>query len=443
MKAPIPAVNDDGELRGTVPFDAYYDAERRLYLVRNGGGRWLSFAEQQFKRRLRAAGFRTRALDGERVSQADDVMLWLQDQRDVTYAAPLAGRSAGFYEENGARYLVTEGPRFVAPLKGEWPTLHAVLDNLFVRNEPVHGERQWQTFMCWTKGTVDALRAGRAKEAQSLTLAGPPQRLKSLLQRLLTPMMGGRECKPYLFMSGRTPFNAELFEAEHLILEDEHMSRRTCDRLAFGAAIKAVVANQTHNCHRKGRTGITLSPFWRVTITLNDEPDALLVLPPLDNHVADKFILLRASRFPLPMPTATHEERHAFWLRLMGELPAFLHYLLNEYQPPAALRDERYVVAGWHHPELAEALHGLSPAAALLGLIDLLAPWGADGEWEGTAEELRAELFRHGATATDARRLLEWPKACNTYLATLEKRPSSRVERHRTNTARHWLIRRP
>ena len=189
--------------------------------------------------------------------------------------------------------------------------------------------------------------------------------------------------------------------------------------------------------------GQTLRPFWRLTITLNDEPETLLVLLPLDEHVADKIVLLRASRYPLLMPTITHDENHEFWQRLMSELLAFLHCLLHEYEPPAELRDARYVVAGWHNPELAEALHGLSPAAALLGLIDYLAPWGSANEWEGTAEELRPQLLQNGCTATDARRLLEWPQACGNYLATLAKKNGARVQPHRTNTARLWIIRRP
>lgn len=424
--------------------DAYYETNRRLYLTRNAGGRWLPFAEGQFKKRLRAEGIRAKAYEGENLAPADQVLLFLQDHRDMGYAAPLAGRAAGFYAENGARYLVTDSPHFLTPEKGEWRMLRAFLENLLVNNEPEHGARQWHTFLTWLKGSVEALRAGMTKEAQALAIAGPPQSGKSLLQRLITHLLGGRECKPFLFMSGRTPFNAELFEAEHLALEDEHMSRKLADRLTLAAAIKGFVANETHSCHRKYCTPITLRPFWRLTITLNDEPEALLVLPPLDEHVADKILLLRASRFALPMPTTTKDERAGFWRCLMGELPAFLHCLLNEYQPPDGFTDARYVVVGWHHPVLAEALHELSPSAALLALIDQLAPWGAlEDEWEGTAEELRTQLFQHSGTAADARRLLEWQQACGNYLATLAKKNPERVQPHRTNTACLWIIRKP
>src|SRR5207253_4805998 len=140
-------------------------------------------------------------------------------------------------------------------------------------------------------------------------------------------------------MAGKTPFNAELFEAEHLVLEDEHMSRKLSDRLLLGAAIKAVVANESHSCHRKYCTPITLRPFWRLTITLNDEPEALLVLPALDDHIADKILLMRTSCFPMPMCTVTHDDRGRFWDTLTAELPAFLYYLLNQYTSPEELKD--------------------------------------------------------------------------------------------------------
>jgi hypothetical protein len=425
------------------PVDAFYDSERRLYLMRNGSDRWLSYTTDQFKPRLRKLGFRTRANPEERISPADDALLLLQDHRDVRYAGPLAGRSSGFYEENGARFLVTEDFRLLEPVAGNWRMLRTILKNLFVLGEPEHGVKQWHTFLTWLKGSIEALRARKFKEAQALAIAGPVRSGKSLLQRLLTPLLGGRECKPFGFMAGKTSFNAELFESEHLVLEDEHMSRKLSDRLQLAAAIKAVVANEAHSCHRKYCTPLTLRPFWRLTITLNDEPEALLVLPPLDEHVADKIVLLRASRYPLPMCTETHDERAKLWELLLAELPAFLHYLLNDYVVAPDMKDSRYVVAGWHHPVLAAALHELSPAAALLVLIDMLKPWDEEPEWHGRADELRSALLHDQATAADAKRLLEWPQACGSYLGVLAKKQPDRVCQHRTSTERNWIVRAP
>jgi hypothetical protein len=34
-------------------------------------------------------------------------------------------------------------------------------------------------------------------------------------------MLGGPSAKPYHYMTGKTTFNADLFRAEHLMIEDE------------------------------------------------------------------------------------------------------------------------------------------------------------------------------------------------------------------------------
>ncbi len=65
-------------------------------------------------------------------------------------------------------------------------------------------------------------------------------------------------------------------------------------------------------CHAKHREPLTLTPFWRLSISVNDEPENLMVLPPIDESLGDKMILLKARRTEMPMPTGTTEERDAF-----------------------------------------------------------------------------------------------------------------------------------
>src|SRR5947199_8807639 len=90
---------------------------------------------------------------------------------------------------------------------------------------------------------------------------------------------------------------------------------------------KNITVNDWQRCHAKNRVAIGLAPFWRLSVTVNDEPENLMVLPPIDDSIEDKLIILRAWKFPMPMPTATLQQRKAFWKRLEQELPAFLHYL--------------------------------------------------------------------------------------------------------------------
>ena len=152
-------------------------------------------------------------------------------------------------------------------------------------------------------------------------------------------------------MSGLTPFNSDLFEAEHLMIEDEQASTDIRARRNFGAQLKNITVVDWQRCHAKNRVAISLSPFWRLSVTVNDEPENLMVLPPIDDSIEDKLIILRASKFPMPMRTATLEQRKVFWQRLIDELPAFLDFLL-QWEIPRELTSERFGMRHFHHPDI-------------------------------------------------------------------------------------------
>ncbi|MFT5470268.1 MAG: hypothetical protein ACI8UO_005395 [Verrucomicrobiales bacterium] len=419
-----------------IPFDAYYDVERKEYLILNADQRWLPQTLGQFNRRLRNAGIADKAALG-RISQH------IEDHSDVKYAAPLAGRPSGFFQENGIRILVTSSPDFIDPIEGDWGTLRSVMEGLFVDSEEDHGCSQWNTFNGWLRVSIDALRNCRRQDGQALAIAGERDCGKSLIQHLITSMLGGRSAKGARYMMGKTDFNAELFECEHVVLEDEFMSHSITERLKLGTAIKNfTVSTQMQSCHRKQRTAVNLSPWWRVSISLNDDAEALQVLPPLDDHIADKIILLRASRFDLPMETHTPELREAFGAKLRSELPAFIYWLLHEFEIDEDLEDRRFGIATWQHPDLRRELAELAPETRLLSLIDE-ALFGVMGscEWQGTAKELERELLQRAATRRDAEKLLNWPNASGAYLGRLATQLPARVELHRTATQRIWTVR--
>jgi len=62
--------------------------------------------------------------------------------------------------------------------------------------------------------------------------------------------------KPYLFMSGQTSFNSDLFEAEHLMIEDDVASCDIRARTTFGTYIKQFTANEEVQHHAKNRPAI-------------------------------------------------------------------------------------------------------------------------------------------------------------------------------------------
>lgn len=421
----------------------YYDTEKRDYLQKNTSGRWVGFNQAQIKRRLRALGHSAKT-EGDFVSPVEKILNTAEDEFDVRYAAPLAGRMSGFYEENGIRFLVTESPKFIEPEKGEWPTLEKVLHGLFLDQDEESGPQQLKSLYGWLHHGMTSLREGEFTQAQALAICGPANCGKSLLQKLITHLLGGRAAKGARYMMGKTEFNAELFEAEHIMLEDEHMSKATKDRVALGAQIKNVtVSADTVSCHRKGRTAINLGAWWRISITLNDNPESLTVLPPLNEDFADKIVLLKASRFEMPMPTHTAQLKKAFWEKLIAELPAFIDFLLNDFAIASDEIDERFGVKTWHHPSIAEKLHSISPEAALLKLIDrFLWTTTEEGEWVGSADRLSSLLIELDAHRRDAAKLLDYGNSAGTYLGRLAENSATRhrIERVRTSSARLWRI---
>jgi hypothetical protein len=235
------------------------------------------------------------------------------------------------------------------------------------------------------------------------------------------------------------------------MIEDDVPSTELRRRRAFGAQIKNVAVNPMQSCHEKGRPAITLNPCWRLTITCNDEPENVAILPPIDESIADKLILVKGYRHPMPMPTEKVEQREAFWSKLVNELPAFLDFL-EKWVIPAEMRSDRFGVLHYHHPELLAALNDNAPEEELLRLVDeRIFSYSDDPEWVGTAldlEELLAspQLTSAGESkvcADRVRRLLSWNGALGTYLGRLRSRYPERIEYTRTETSRVWRIKRP
>ncbi len=421
--------------------EIYYDpwTSGKCYFVKNSRANFIPVSEGNLKRMLRANGFSADCGKDELVSELDGFLNDVQVASDVEYAGPLAGYTTGKYEIQNHRVLVTDSPRFLEPADGPWPTLEKLMTNLL-------GADQLPFLFGWLKVAITALRAGRRRPGQVLVLAGPPACGKSLLQNLITRMLGGRSAKPYQYMTGGTQFNSELFHAEHLMIEDETASFDLRVRRQLGANLKSFVVNESQRCHPKNRPALTLLPFWRVSITLNDEAESLMVLPPLDESLQDKMMLLRAFKAEMPMPTETLEQWAAFMQLLSAELPFFVGYLLKQWHVPAEMRCNRYGVTHYHHPELLQMMSVLAPETKLLELIDteLWREVAIVEAWEGKASDLEAKLCAPGSkVAHEARKLMLYNSACGQYLGRLERMYPDRVSSRKLKGHTLWQLQPP
>jgi hypothetical protein len=301
--------------------------------------------ETQIKRHLKALGYRSEADRTELVSPSDNALNEIQMKAGVDYSGPLAGRMAGFYKMQGHPVLVTTSPNIITPTPGACPTIINLIKSLLDDEKNMQRER----FLAWLKIFLEGLYTNIPRSGQALILAGPHDCGKSLLQLLLTVILGGRAARPYQFAMGGTNFNADLLQAEHLQIEDEAPSTDMRSRRTFGVFLKGIAANSVHRLHGKNKDAITLEPHWRASVSVNDEPEHLLVLPPLDETLIDKLLVFKCSPPERPFNDGSRDGRKAYWDQLIAELPAFIYHVM-EFSIPDELTCHRFGVKAFIVP---------------------------------------------------------------------------------------------
>jgi hypothetical protein len=403
----------------------YYDGVK-YYL--DTAREFVPMDQKSVSRHLKRRGF-TR-------EQIEDAICDIQTDCYIKYAGGLAGHERGLHIANGDKILATSSPKIIQPASGSWETIKTVIENLL--GDPDHGSIQVETFYSWVKSARESVTSGRRRPGQALALAGTIGSGKSLLIDMTELALGGRRANPYAYFTGRTNFNEDLAGAELLVVDDEAGTSDIRPRKNFGANIKSCLFSGAVSIAAKHRKTFTFSPVWRMVIALNDEPEALLILPPITEDIRDKIHLFHCRKKPLPMPTHTLEERAAFFAQIKSEMPAFVQWLM-EYEIPEAIREERCGVKYYHHPSILACLEELSPEGQFLGIIEAVNDGGClPLPWTGTAVELKSILCGYELTRQAATKLLDWHAATGNCLAKLE---GERVERlPKLNGITRWRI---
>jgi hypothetical protein len=435
-------VYQDGLSALVEKLNIYYDPAAGCYWRPNNRGQWIRGITMDVERQLKALGYSDAKKRGGPLSEVERIMVEIQLEHDVQYAGPLAGHRRGVLYFGEKRILVVDSPCLIQPANIPWPNLKAFMGNLL-------GPEQLAYFDGWMQIAIQTLHNEKMRPGQAVVFAGEKDCGKSLLQSLITLLIGGRIERPYPYMSGATSFNGNLFGAEHLAMEDEQPSTDIRARRNFGSKVKEITAIEYQNCHAKYRHALSLPVFWRLTVSVNDESENLMVLPILDDSIMDKLMLFKVQKYPMPMRTASMEERERFWQTLVGELPGYLDYVLNAYEIPSELVSQRYGITHYHHPELIKQLLDLAPEMRLFNLIDAeifkeVFPALEYDQWYGTALKLEQRLTDSTSSVQyQARELLSWQGACGTYLGRLRKLFPKRFAYEPKRDQRRWIIQPP
>lgn len=422
-KKPKPEAPAEGEPAPKKPnaIEVYYDAGNKSFWAVNGVGEWQELTKENLGLILRANWYSTYEKLTNSLTILESKLLDIIQNHSVHFAGRIAGRYPGLSEICGDKCLITRGPKVPEPKRGKFDLIKKLIRELL-------GD-EGKYFYAWMKAAYNALRAGPPfPPGQLLAVAGPVGSGKSLLQMLVTEMLGGRMAKCYRYLSGQTPFNGDMIGCEHLCIEDEVAKSDIKTRRYFGSSLKSLLVNKQQSAHPKGRAAFTTEPFWRVTMTLNDEPEALMILPPLDTDLADKVTLLQASAATMPYPSDAIPTIGAYWSALKAEIPAYLH-ALGRWEIPAELQDIRYGVKAFQNADLLRRLTSLSPESKLWtlilqsGLLD-----NSINGWSGSSVDLEKELQERDKTG-QIKELLYYPTAAGVYLSRLARSMTGNVER--------------
>ncbi|MDC0065589.1 hypothetical protein OAK15_03935 [Verrucomicrobia bacterium] len=140
----------------------------------------------------------------------------------------------------------------------------------------------------------------------------------------------------------------------------------------------------------------------------------------------------------MPMKSDSPKSRVEFWDGVRAEIPSFLHFIEN-YEIPEDLRESRFGVKAYQHPELVEILKEMTHENRLMALMEIIVI-PENGTWKGTLEELETALFEDSTFKRQIEKLLYYPTALLTYIRRLQKSMPERVKHHRSNAKNLWEL---
>lgn len=433
--------------------EVFCDARDTTYWYRVNG-RYLRLGSRDLRMHLKAShGLKDTEwlfFEGGGLRETDYPLWYAQNHSLIDYAGPLAGHRVGVFEMGGRKFLVTEEPLQLwddLPKKITEPKLF-----LSFIQELLGDQDQWLFFSHWLSFALRSLRAGDFRPGQCCVFAGDSNCGKSFLQNLITKILGGRSANPFRYMMEQTQFNADLAWGEHWQIEDPASTTDIKTRRLFGSKLKECLVNLNLSIHQKGKDALPLPVFRRVTISVNKEPENLSVIPPLDDSIKDKIFLFLCDKVQNTFePFIDAKTREPDRKRLMGafdaEIPVIRAWLLNGLPKLSnSLKDVRFGIQSWQHPELLSELEDLSPERRLLALIDeALFKTGDDKDLnfeEAKSIEIERRL-REGDLKFEADKILKYPGACGTYLGRLCKSHPERVTMRKIHGYSVWKITKP
>lgn len=366
----------------------YYDGKRYYKFARNG---LFDFPKEDLVIQLRANGLSPDKKKGQRLSEVESALLYIQDSGRVHGIAPILHSKEKVVTVNGSVVLNSSRCKPVIPAESatakDFPFLNGFFETLL--DDP-DGSNPKDYLFAWMKRSYEALHYSRMMQGQAVILVGPTGRGKSLFSnRILAGLLGGCATASD-FLQARTAFNKELSESPVWVVDDTTSATNAADHRKFTELLKARIANPTVEVMAKYADSMRVPHIGRVVISLNEDVQSLSVVPALDVSNSDKILGFRISEEHRPefLPNIEMEDL------IDKELPYFARFLLDWTPPECVTGSARYGVAPYLHPFIVNAARDNGTRAPALEAIEMFARVHRDAtgntKWKGTATELRS-----------------------------------------------------
>lgn len=420
------------------PSEVFYDSQSGAYIVNVG---------THYRRYTRKSPVKSgikRYLDSlDNTQDLDEIMNTIEIDQAIDWAGSFAGYTRGTIQIRGKRLLVMDEANMVDAKNGECPLHLSIIEQAFTNEDAK------SVFISWVRDAVRAIRKHHHHPAPMLVLAGQRNAGKSLIAHIVQEALGGRASNPMSNWRGKTLWNDELLGSELLLIDDSEASTDPRARKALGAHFKENIYGLNVKVQTRCKTAVDMRPVWRVMICCNETPENLSVIPPLEEGIEDKIILLRVSAIKTPMPAQSVDQKKAFSEALKEELPAFLSYI-ESFETPEHLKDSRDGVVAWKDDHLLNSICEISPEYQLDSLLaicldcNLFAIPSGESKFMKAADVQSVLQDRGSPTLSQARELLRYAPNCGRYLSSLIKSESRYVTASKKlDGIEHYKICRP
>jgi len=412
----------------------WYDGKN--YFVRLDNGEHFMALKDEVRLDLRARhGLSAKVGKGENLSEVEKALFTIHNEKRVSAALPFAMIKEHIVDYDGEKYFNTSNIRPLKPANGEqkwgenFPIIADWLDTIF-------GEEQLKYELAWLhygyKGAID----GRPEKGHAHFLVGEPNCGKTLYNTTILAGLFGGHIKASEYLVGKADnFNEHLFTKFLWTVDDEAPTASRAMHTSFTAKIKEHVANNEFLMNGKFKTPGRAKWSGRLSITLNDDPVSLRILPDLDMSVKDKVMIFRMKPFT--------KFTRCFKDKITKELPYFAKFV-HDFSIPDDMLDVRFGVQAYIEDsikEISEADSQWGPIVELLRMFrDIYFDKNnsAESDWLGTTSDLMLRL----AGIERAQVLLRDvnPNKLGWGLRHLLKSGCEWVERGNTKGKNEWVI---